>query len=349
MYAAIALMDVEESEERERRIQRRRLRDHTNVMELPETEFVANFRINKEIFQYILNELKEHMAPSHRSTHLSHQLKLATFLRFLATGSYQKSVGNENISSMGQSTAANVIRECLNIFEDHFCQKWVNFRRNIDEENAVKEYFIEKYGIPGVIGCVDGTHVRIKSPGSDNHHLYLNRKGFYSINVMAICDHNMVITFVDARHPGANHDSFVWNVSHAEQELKSDYNNGKTNTWLLGDFGYPLQPYLMTPFRSAADEIQRIYNTKHSKARNVIERCFGVLKNRFRCIIGSRGLHYSPEKVTQIVNVCCAIHNVCIFFQNQIPLESHLGWRILLVTKKNWKTVTFRIQLPLLE
>ncbi|XP_017464626.1 PREDICTED: uncharacterized protein LOC108358020 [Rhagoletis zephyria] len=104
MYAAIALMDAEESEERERRIQRRRLRDHTNVMELPETEFVANFRINKEIFQYILNELQEHMAPSHRSTHLSHQLKLATFLRFLATGSYQKSVGNENISSMGQST-----------------------------------------------------------------------------------------------------------------------------------------------------------------------------------------------------------------------------------------------------
>ncbi|XP_017474337.1 PREDICTED: putative nuclease HARBI1 [Rhagoletis zephyria] len=92
---------------------------------------------------------------------------------------------------------------------------------------------------------------------------------------MAIWDHNMVITFVNARHPGANHDSFVWNVSHAEQELKSDSNNGKTNTWLLGDSCYPLQPYLMTPFRSAADEMQRIYNTKHSKARNVIERCFG--------------------------------------------------------------------------
>ncbi|XP_036347577.1 putative nuclease HARBI1 [Rhagoletis pomonella] len=88
----------------------------------------------------------------------------------------------------------------------------------------------------GLLVVLMDTKCGIKSPGSDNHHLYLNRKGFYSLNVMAICDHNMVITFVDARHPGANHDSFVWNVSHAEQELKSDYNNGKTNTWLLGKF-----------------------------------------------------------------------------------------------------------------
>ncbi|XP_017474344.1 PREDICTED: putative nuclease HARBI1 [Rhagoletis zephyria] len=260
------------------------------------------------------------MKDTYRNTHLPSQLKLSTFLRFLATGSYQKSVGNESLSVMGQSTVAKVIAECLNIFEEHFCHKWVSMCRTEEKENDVKEQFFNKCGIPGIVGCVDGTHVRIKAPNANCRHLYYNRKGFYSINVMAICDHDMVITFVDARHPGANHDSFIWKTSAAEEQLRLAFNNGKSNTWILGDSGYPLQPFLMTPYRNPSDVVQRRYNDKHCKARNIIERCFGVLKNRFRSIIGSRGLHYSAEKTTQIVNACCAIHNICIFYKNYLSL-----------------------------
>ncbi|CAD7001965.1 unnamed protein product [Ceratitis capitata] len=54
------------------------------------------------------------------------------------------------------------------------------------------------------------------------------------MHVMAICDHNMVITYVDARHPGANHDAFIWKHSTAEQMLNSDFNNVKINSLLLG-------------------------------------------------------------------------------------------------------------------
>lgn len=76
----------------------------------------------------------------------------------------------------------------------------------------------------------------------------------------------------------------------------------------------------MTPFRNPSTPDERRYNKKQISARNVVERCFGVLKNRFRCIIGSRGLHYDPEKAVKIVNSCCALHNICIKYKcSEVP------------------------------
>lgn len=90
----------------------------------------------------------------------------------------------------------------------------------------------------------------------------------------------------------------------------------------LGDGGYKLKPFLMTPFRNPKDAAERCFNKKHASARNVVERCFGVLKNRFRCILGSRGLHYGPEKATQIINACCALHNMCIQYKCYADTEA---------------------------
>ena len=51
--------------------------------------------------------------------------------------------------------------------------------------------FYNKYGFPGVVGCVDCTHVAIVPPKKNcptyPEHIYVNRKGYHSINVQIVC------------------------------------------------------------------------------------------------------------------------------------------------------------------
>ncbi|GBN71510.1 hypothetical protein AVEN_259247-1 [Araneus ventricosus] len=67
-------------------------------------------------------------------------------------------------------------------------------------------------------------------------------------------------------------------------------------------------PYSSVSTGSAEEE----YNTAHSRERCVVERCNGVLKIRFRCLLKHRTLHYMPEEACRIINSCIILHNLCI-------------------------------------
>lgn len=43
------------------------------------------------------------------------------------------------------------------------------------------------------------------------------------------------------------------------------------------------------------------------------------MKSRFRCLLAARELHYTPQKASQIINVCATLHNICIHFN--VPFE----------------------------
>lgn len=69
----------------------------------------------------------------------------------------------------------------------------------------------------------------------------------------------------------------------------------------------------MTPILNVPDDSpEGRYNIKQKRARNTIERCFGKLKQRFRCLLKHRVLHYSHEKAGLIVYACAALHNILL-------------------------------------
>ncbi|KAI8121898.1 putative nuclease HARBI1 [Lucilia cuprina] len=196
-------------------IERRVLRKSYNPLDIPNSEFVKPFRLNKETFTNFLDIISPHLRKRQRSTFIPPIFKLS-------------------------------------------------------------------YNLPGVVGCIDGTQVKIMTPSPDQKH---HRKGYYSLNVMFICDHTLKIKFVDARYPDANHDSFIWKNSDAHKHVAS---------FVYFNFSQPLESYLMTPFRTQSHQHDVVFNQTHAKVRNCIERC--------------------NWKAIQIVNVCCALHNICIRF-----------------------------------
>jgi len=67
----------------------------------------------------------------------------------------------------------------------------------------------------------------------------------------------------------------------------------------------------MTPLTNFAEGTPEFrYNAALCKARNVVERLFGVLKATWRCLSRQRALMYNPGFAGKIVNACCVLHNL---------------------------------------
>ncbi|XP_041970725.1 putative nuclease HARBI1 [Aricia agestis] len=132
------------------------------------------------------------------------------------------------------------------------------------------------------------------------------------IKEKCICDADLKILSVNSKFGGSTHDSFIWLASHVESYVRG-INLGGENVWLLGDSGYPLRPWLMTPLLNANPGTrEERYTRRHVQARSSIERCFGLLKARWRCLLHDRVLHYHPEMASKIVHACCVLHNIAL-------------------------------------
>nr|XP_054774032.1 putative nuclease HARBI1 [Lytechinus pictus] len=184
--------------------------------------------------------------------------------------------------------------------------QFIKFPCTQEEVRDTQRRFFLLASFPNVVGAIDGTHVRINGvPLGAAEHLYVNRKGFYSINVQLTCNAQYEITSISARWPGSTHDSRICRTSVIAQAFRE----GALNGLLLGDSGYGLQSWLMTPVPLPRTRGERRYNQAHSCTRVVIEQVNGQLKSKFRCLIGG-GLNMIPERASDVITACACLHNI---------------------------------------
>ena len=81
---------------------------------------------------------------------------------------------------------------------------------------------------------------------------------------------------------------------------------------------------MLTPLsQSAVTPQEKKYERLHKRVRCLIEQCNGLLKNRFRCLLQDRVLHYAPVYVSKIILSCVVLHNLCL--EHNIPLPEDEG------------------------
>ncbi|KAL8501761.1 hypothetical protein ACS0TY_021036 [Phlomoides rotata] len=140
----------------------------------------------------------------------------------------------------------------------------------------------------GCIGALDGTYIPVKVPHSDIPR-YRNCKGNVSVNVLAVCDKNMNYIYVLSGWEGSAVDSRILR----DAVTRTDGLRVLMGSYYLYDGGYTNGNGFLAPYRGVRYHLkewddsrlpqnyQEFFNLKHERARNCIERSFGILKARW--------------------------------------------------------------------
>ena len=193
--------------------------------------------------------------------------------------------------------------------------------QNAEDWRAVADGFKSRWNFLHTCGAIDGKHIAIKKPENSGS-LYYNYKGFFSIVLLAIVDSDYKFQWVDVGAEGSASDAGIFNRSPLltaleenlcnfprPESLPGDRSPVPVPYFLVGDDAFPLRPWMMKPYaQRGLDHPQTVFNYRLSRARRVVENAFGILANRFRCMLTT--MQQQPETVRTIVMAALCLHNL---------------------------------------
>lgn len=186
----------------------------------------------------------------------------------------------------------------------------------------------------GIIGAIDGIAIRIRSPQLKevwDPGNYYCRKGFYALNVQAICDRSKKFLWCYTSNKGSTHDSVAFTNSSLYSLLT------QKTAWLeahglhiVGDSAYNLTPFLLVPYTN--DDVRQdradmcdAFNFYLSSSRIFIECAFGEMVMRWGILW--RTLAFDLEKCQRIIQVCMLLHNHIKDEIDKVTDDDVFDWR----------------------
>ena len=216
-----------------------------------------------------------------------------------------------------KSTITNFVKDLVK-----YAPQFIKFpKSSFETANAIQLFqTISSCELPQAVGAIDGTHVEIFKPFIDSAIDYYSRKQKFTVNTQAVVGGNLLFLDVASGYPGSIHDARMLRASRLFNDEGADLiltrptdviDDHQIRPFLLGDGAYPSLSWLVKPYPQniRLTNSQKRFNKKLSSARVTVERAFGVLKARWRCLL--KRLNNNFNFVPLIIIACCVLHNIC--------------------------------------
>ncbi|KAL1557299.1 protein ALP1-like [Salvia divinorum] len=286
--------------------------EQCNSPEFPDEEFKKAFRMGKETFDFICNELSSVVAKENTMLRdaVPVRQRVAVCVWRLATGEPLRLVSKK--FGLGISTCHKLVLEVCSAIRNVLMPK---FLRWPDDEglSRFKAEFEAISGIPNVVGSMYTTHIPIIAPKNsvaayfNRRHTERNQKTSYSITVQGVVDPRGVFTDVCIGYPGSMPDDQVLEKSTLFQRANAGFYNG---VWIVGGSGYPLMDWVLVPYtHQHLTWTQHAFNEKIAEVQRAAKDSFARLKTRWGCL--QKRTEVKLQDLPIVLGACCVLHNIC--------------------------------------
>ncbi|XP_035859383.1 protein ALP1-like [Sander lucioperca] len=284
-------------------------------------EWKAQFRVSRLTFDYLLDRIGP--AIKRRRTNyrapIEPRRRLAITLWWLArSGEYRSIAG---LFGVGIATVCVIVRQVTSAIVERLYRRVVSLPSGPRLDATMAAFRDRCY--PQCAGAIGSTHIPI-APPRDNPDHYVNRRGWHSVVLQAVVDHNICFTDVYAGWPGGTSSAAV--LSSSDLYLKAeDRPDGylfprqksivcdgvEIPVHLIGDASFPLKPWLMKSYRpeQQLSAERRRFSSSLASARSVVHAAFTRLRGRWRCLLKKSDIDVSA--MPRVVAACCVLHNIC--------------------------------------
>lgn len=220
--------------------------------------------------------------------------------------------------NVGKTTVVEAVQDVVDALCD-LKNEYIRFPSTNIDVLTTQQTFESLTDLPNVVGAIDGTHIKIKTPTQSGPD-YFSRLQQHDVVVQAVADGEKRFLVVAAGFPGSMHDSRVLRNSSLYRQITNNelllgpavrVGAKEIKPLLLGDSAYPLSSWLLKPFHEGMNDPEEItFNKELSRARVSVECAFGILKGRWRIL--QKQLYSDIAFTNQISVACCVLHNFCI-------------------------------------
>ncbi|KAL0957210.1 hypothetical protein HGRIS_014896 [Hohenbuehelia grisea] len=268
--------------------------------------------MSKLVFRKLVHalEIKCGLSPS---KHITSEEQVAIFLRIARTG-----LGNREHQERFQRSGDTISKYFHRILRMIVSPAFYNSYVKLPSANVPPEIRNNPHYWPyfkDCLGAVDGSLLDAFVSMADMAR-FRSRKGRISQSLLAACCFNLLFCYILSGWEGR---------SAADGRVFEDARNKgfaiPSGKYYLGDAGFPACDSLLVPYRGVRYHLnewrkagnlkpanpKELFNLRHARLRNAIERIFGVCKRRFKLMTAAP--EYSIATQAMIPCALAALHN----------------------------------------